>query len=111
MLFYEMLYHNYYTALCPDLPLLSNGMISYSLSALSKVEGTTATHNCDAGYVPSNGTVRVCQPDKTWNGSDIFCERKFCRLNEISYFYLMYIYSYQMWFSSLDSQWNCSNVI
>ena len=65
-------YLSYYfsTVTCPDLTL-TNGMISYSPSI--KLEGTVATHSCDAGYGLSGGSMRTCQSERTWSGGEIIC--------------------------------------
>ncbi|XP_064386870.1 sushi, von Willebrand factor type A, EGF and pentraxin domain-containing protein 1-like [Halichondria panicea] len=58
---------------CPSLPPLTNGMISYSDPTLS--EGTVATHTCSRiGYSPIGNTARICQSDRTWSGSSVTCQ-------------------------------------
>ncbi len=63
------------TAICPDLPALANGMISYSPTSSPRLEGAMATQSCVTGYrVLSGGVTRTCQSVKTWNGSSLTCE-------------------------------------
>ncbi|XP_064386052.1 sushi, von Willebrand factor type A, EGF and pentraxin domain-containing protein 1-like [Halichondria panicea] len=63
-------------AICNSL-ILAHGVISYSSSTTPRLEGTVAIHSCDEGYgLSHNGRIRTCQPDRTWSGEDITCQRK-----------------------------------
>ena len=63
-------------AICPDLTVPANGVISYSPDRTPRLEGTVATHSCLDGYRVSGGTERTCQSDRTWSGGDITCLRE-----------------------------------
>ena len=73
---HDHLLHCSYTAVCPDLPTLTNGVINYSPSTTLKLQGNVATHSCDVGYGLSGGSVRTCRSDRTWSGGVITCPRK-----------------------------------
>ena len=60
------------TVVCPSLPLLTNGMISYSDPTLGV--GSVATHSCDTGYTLNRGSTRTCQSNGTWSGLALACE-------------------------------------
>ncbi len=63
-------------AICDNLTL-ANGVISYSPSTTPRLEGGVAIHSCDEGYgLSTSVTTRTCQPDRTWSGEDIICQRK-----------------------------------
>ena len=72
-------YSFYYspTAICPDLPPLSNGgPINYSPSTTPRLEGATATYSCTDGYQLSSNTTRTCEDSVTggrWNGMEPTC--------------------------------------
>ena len=61
------------SAICLDLAMPTNGVISYSADTTPRLEGTVATHSCDVGYELSGGTERTCQSDRTWSGGVITC--------------------------------------
>ncbi len=68
--------------MCPSLPPLTNGMISYSDPTLS--EGTVATHTCSRiGYSPIGNTARICQSDRLWSGSSVTCQGIMFGFNEL----------------------------
>ena len=66
------------TALCDDLIVLANGVISYSPATTPRLEGAMATHSCTEGYGLSGGMERTCQSDRTWSGVIITCQQ--CKL-------------------------------
>lgn len=58
---------------CPALTVPANG----SIDRTRGVPGDIATYSCRAGYVlTGNGgsTIRVCQADSTWSGSEPLCD-------------------------------------
>ncbi len=62
---------------CPDLPSLTNGMITYSAgSPGNRPVGSTATHSCGNGYTLDGEAVRTCVSGRTWSGSILVCQRK-----------------------------------
>ncbi|XP_064386156.1 uncharacterized protein LOC135334774 isoform X2 [Halichondria panicea] len=63
------------TALCDDLIVLANGVISYSPATTPRLEGAMATHSCTEGYGLSGGMERTCQSDRTWSGVIITCQQ------------------------------------
>ena len=62
-------------AFCDDITL-TNGMVIYDPTSSPRLEGTTATHNCNSSYVLSGGSQRICQSDKTWSGEIVTCNGK-----------------------------------
>ena len=65
-------------SVCPDLPFVTNGSISYSESPAvggsGYSTGTLAIHICNEGYLLSYETsLRVCQNDSSWSGQSIWC--------------------------------------
>ena len=72
---------------CDDLPVISNGSISYtpsrSLSAGlpdgERYTGTIATYNCSSGHQLVGGSsLRACGANGTWNGTAPSCG-KYCQ--------------------------------
>ena len=63
------------TATCSDLTVPTNGVISYSPAITPRLEGTVATHRCNAGYElsPPGSVERTCQSDQTWTARDLTC--------------------------------------
>ncbi|XP_064386513.1 sushi, von Willebrand factor type A, EGF and pentraxin domain-containing protein 1-like [Halichondria panicea] len=65
-------------AICDSLTP-NHGVISYSPPTTPRLEGGVATHNCDEGYGLSPSVrTRTCQPDRTWSGEEITCQRIRC---------------------------------
>ena len=63
-------------AICDSITL-AYGVISYSPSTTPRLEGSVATHSCDKGYGLSLSVrTRTCQPNRTWSGEEITCQRK-----------------------------------
>ena len=65
---------------CLPLTIPSNGAIVYSSSANPSgnyPEGTTATHSCTRGQLFDGDTVRTCQNDGTWTGTEPSCSGVF----------------------------------
>ncbi len=66
---------------CDDLPLISDGSISYippghvsaTLSAGKHFVGTIATYSCSPGYQLVGGSGRACVPEGMWNGTEPTC--------------------------------------
>ncbi len=61
---------------CPDLPPLTNGMITYSGSTNNRPVGSTATHSCDNGHRLVGEAVRSCGSGGSWDGTTPVCQRK-----------------------------------
>ena len=61
---------------CPSLPALNNGIVSYNNLILGL--NTVATYTCDTGYTISvdSHTTRTCERDGVWSGLPPSCERK-----------------------------------
>ena len=58
---------------CLSLPLITNGMISYS--ALTLGASTVATYTCDTGYILNGDATKTCGSDGIWSGlAPIFCQ-------------------------------------
>ena len=51
--------------MCPDLPVLTNGKVTFSTDTVAPFSLTTmATYSCDQGYGLSGGnTIRTCDPN------------------------------------------------
>ncbi len=64
-------------AICYSLTL-AHGVIRYSPYTTPRLEGTVATHSCGEGYGLSPSVrTRTCQPDKTWSGENVACQRNY----------------------------------
>ena len=63
---------------CPPLPTITNGMISYSPDVTPDYDlGTNATITCEAGFYLEGNEVRVCMDDDgMWSGREPSCVRK-----------------------------------
>ena len=63
---------------CSDLPPLMNGVIAYTdgLTDSRPINTSIATFTCDNGYTLTGGSVRACQIDGTWSGSNFTCQCK-----------------------------------
>ncbi|XP_064401744.1 sushi, von Willebrand factor type A, EGF and pentraxin domain-containing protein 1-like isoform X2 [Halichondria panicea] len=60
---------------CSDLPLPTNGMITYSDGSFNyRPVGTSATHSCNNVYTLSGGDTRFCLYGGIWNGSASVCQ-------------------------------------
>ena len=59
-------------ALCDDI-ILTNGRVTYDPTSSPRLERTTATHNCNFGYVRFGERMRVCQSARTWSGDVVTC--------------------------------------
>ena len=67
--------HNPLPVVCPSLPALNNGIVSYNDSTLGLY--TVATYTCDTGYTLIGGTTRTCESDGMWwSGSAPVCQGK-----------------------------------
>ena len=62
-------------AICTDLTDPDDGMITYTMDPTNggRLEGTMATHSCDAGFMLSGGSQRNCQANRVWTGGLITC--------------------------------------
>ena len=59
---------------CPSLPPLINGRISYSDPTLGM--DSVATHSCHTGLFLDGNSARTCQTNGNWSGSAPVCEGK-----------------------------------
>ena len=80
-----------YTATCTDLTPPNNGVITYNPTRSPRLQGTTATHNCNTGYKLSGGTVRTCQSDRAWSGGSITCPSKVLDSGLLLYLVILYL--------------------
>ncbi len=63
---------------CSDLPPLMNGGITYNNGLVdSRPVNTIALFTCDNGYTLTGGSFRVCQNDRTWDGTTPICQGEF----------------------------------
>ncbi len=62
---------------CPDLDMITNGMIVYSDTNTPRAEDSTATYVCDDGYDLSDNTTIVCTTSG-WSGSEPMCTGEDC---------------------------------
>ncbi len=69
-------------ALCDDITL-TNGRVTYDPTSSPRLEGTTATHNCNSGYVLFGERERMCQSDRTWSGEIVTCNGKMMGKNHV----------------------------
>ena len=74
--------------MCPPLPTITNGMISYSPDVTSDYDlGTNTTYTCEAGFYLEGNEVRVCMDDDgmdaigVWSGQEPSCVCKSLALN------------------------------
>ncbi|CAK8674588.1 unnamed protein product [Clavelina lepadiformis] len=58
-------------AICPTLPDIANGTITYSHQ--TKRWRTTARYQCDEGFTILGVDLRTCQSDKKWSGEAPIC--------------------------------------
>ncbi|XP_064386521.1 uncharacterized protein LOC135335055 isoform X2 [Halichondria panicea] len=65
------------SALCDDITL-TNGRVTYGPTSSPRLEGTTATHNCNFGYVRFGEEERICQSNRTWSGDVVTCNAIIC---------------------------------
>ncbi len=67
---------------CPLLPAIINGTISYSPDVTTDYDlGTNATYTCEDGFFLESNEVRTCMDDGmdatgVWNGHEPGCVRK-----------------------------------
>ena len=58
--------------MCPPLPDIDNGVVSWS--GLSP--GGVATYTCDPGFILVGDATRICRDDGAWSDEEPTCERK-----------------------------------
>ena len=56
--------------MCDPLSDPANGMVTVS----SRMVGSVATYECDAGHVMIGDEARTCQANGQWSGSEPTCE-------------------------------------
>ena len=59
------------SATCEDLTDPADGEVS--INDASRVEGSTATYTCNAGFLMSGSSQRVCQESGMWSGVVPIC--------------------------------------
>ncbi len=70
-------------AICPELPTLANGTISYSPNnVMIRRDGAIATHSCDSGYTLSGDQTRTCQANRDWSGLEPACNSEYTVISE-----------------------------
>ena len=57
---------------CPGLPDPANGVVTLSGTS----PGSTATYDCNFGFIRLGDRTRICGPDGTWSGSAPRCVSK-----------------------------------
>ena len=69
---------------CPSLPSIVGGTITYSPDTIADFDlGTSATHECNDGFILRGNVIRVCEegaPGSTvgiWSGTPPVCEREY----------------------------------
>ena len=59
---------------CPPLTAPDNGDIDCSLGDDGEANpGETCTFTCDDGYQSAGSSIRTCQDDGNWSGTDTTC--------------------------------------
>ena len=72
-----------YTVECGDLPIPSNGIVSYSDTTLIN---SVATFTCSESYIVTGDSTRTCLLTGMWSGIQPSCERE---LRSSMYLYLL----------------------
>ncbi len=79
--------------MCPPLPAITNGMISYSPDVTTDYDlGTNATYTCEAGFYLEGNEVQMCMDDDgmdaigVWSGQEPSCVRKLSAYKPYSVF-------------------------
>ena len=70
------------TAVCMDLPVLVNGLITYDVEETPRPLGTVAIYECNPGFVLVGQENRTCVEDSgvgVFNGVEPVCDRKLLR--------------------------------
>ncbi len=62
-----------FPAICPDLTIPDNGMISYNPTTTPRAVDTTATYSCTTGYQMTGLMVRTCTATGWSTGDDPVC--------------------------------------
>ena len=57
---------------CGSLLDPTNGQVSFTATT----EGSEANYTCDTGYDHVGDSIRTCQSDEQWSGSEPNCDRK-----------------------------------
>ena len=68
------------TGTCEDLPSITNGVIAYSSTSPPRTDGSTATYSCGMGFLLRGDNMRTCQPDRSWSGTEPFCQSQFSHM-------------------------------
>ena len=70
---------HYSTAVCMDLPDISNGFIDYDIEEMPRPIGTVALYECDPGFVLMGQENRTCVEESgvgVFDGVEPVCDRK-----------------------------------
>ena len=63
--------------MCPPLPTITNGMISYSPDVTPDYDlGTEATYTCETGFHLEGNEVRVCMDDDGMNAIGVWSDQE-----------------------------------
>ncbi len=64
--------------LCPALPPIPNGVITYGPDMIADFDvGTNATHTCDPGFRLLFSEIRTCLVGGSWSGLTPVCQRTY----------------------------------
>ena len=67
--------------MCPDLNI-TNGVVGYSPPG--RLLNTMTVYDCDSGYALRGNGNRICQEDRSWNGTDPECGKWFLCIGYIT---------------------------
>ena len=85
------------TVPCTDLPVITNGEITYSPTTSPRLEGALAIYSCNTGYTVNGNRLRTCVDNGSgadWNGIEPVCTGKLiCFLVIVKGLNVLYIVS------------------
>ena len=70
--------------MCPALPAIDNGVVSWTGLA----PGDVATYTCDPGFILVGDPTRMCTNNGTWSGEEPRCECKLLSILHDHDFYM-----------------------
>ena len=72
---HDIVYSSFFTAVnCSTLSNPANGQVSHTAGTSF---GQTATYSCDTGYNLVGDSIRTCQANERWSGSEPICQGRF----------------------------------